>query len=56
MIWSSAALASATSGLVLSLLGYSALCMIGALLLVIPATILLRYRRSLLHSRPGPVQ
>lgn len=56
MIWSSAALASATSGLVLSLLGYSALCMIGALLLVIPATILLRYRRSLSHSRRGPAQ
>lgn len=48
-IWTSAALASATSGLVLSALGYDALCLIGALLLAIPATVILRYRDSLTH-------
>lgn len=47
LIWSSAALASAISGLVLSSLGYDALCLIGALLLVIPAAVIFRYRRSL---------
>lgn len=44
-IWASAALASATSGVVLSALGYDALCMIGALLLTIPAAVIFRYRR-----------
>ena len=47
MIWSSAALASATSGLVLAAFGYDALCLIGALLLVIPAIVILRYRAPL---------
>lgn len=47
MIWTSAALASAASGLVLSSLGYDALCWIGASLLVIPATVMLRYRQVL---------
>jgi MFS family permease len=49
MIWSSAALASASSGLVLSALGYDALCLIGALLLAIPATVMFRYRESWTH-------
>ena len=56
MIWSSAALASAASGLVLGAFGYDALCLIGAVLLIIPATVILRYRKSLLHSAPGPPQ
>jgi len=46
LIWSSAAVASATSGLVLSAFGYDALCLIGVLLLVIPVTVILRYRKS----------
>jgi MFS family permease len=45
-IWASAALASATSGLILSAFGYDALCLIGALLLVIPATVIFRYQRQ----------
>jgi MFS family permease len=53
MIWSSAALASATSGLVLAAFGYDALCLIGALLLVIPAIVILRYRAPLVHSGLG---
>lgn len=51
LIWSSAAVASASSGLVLSAFGYDALCLIGALLLVIPATVIFRHRASL--SRVG---
>lgn len=50
MIWSSAALASATSGLILSGWGYQALCILGSLLLVIPAAVMLRYWRALVHS------
>jgi MFS family permease len=46
MIWSSAALASATSGLVLGAFGYVTLCIVGALLLTIPATVIIRYRDS----------
>lgn len=53
MIWSSAALASATSGLVLAAFGYDALCLIGALLLVIPGIVILRYRKPLVHSGSG---
>ena len=52
MIWSSAALASATSGLVLGTFGYDALCLVGAVLLVIPAAVILQHRRSLVHSSP----
>jgi len=51
LIWSSAALASASSGLVLAALGYGALCLIGALLLVIPAAVMLWYRKAL--ASPG---
>jgi MFS family permease len=47
LIWLSAALASATSGLVLAALGYEALCLIGVLLLVIPSTVMIRHRTSL---------
>ena len=47
VIWSSAALASASSGLVLASLGYDALCLIGALLLVIPLRVISKHRRSL---------
>ena len=47
VIWSSAALASACSGLVLATLGYDALCLIGALLLVIPVRVISKHRRSL---------
>jgi predicted MFS family arabinose efflux permease len=47
LIWASAAIASASSGLVLSAFGYDALCLIGALLLVIPATVILRHHKSL---------
>ncbi len=50
LIWSSAALASALSGLVLAALGYDALCVIGALLLAIPSAVMLRHRKSL--ARP----
>lgn len=50
LIWSAAALASATSGLVLASLGYDALCLIGALLLAIPSAVMLGNRRSL--ARP----
>ena len=46
-IWASAALASAVSGLILTAFSYDALCLIGALLLVVPATVILRYRRSI---------
>jgi len=53
MIWSSAALASATSGLVLAAFGYDALCLIGALLLVIPGIVILRCRKPLVHSGSG---
>jgi len=49
LIWSSAALASLSSGIVLSALGYDALCLIGALLLVIPTSVILRYRNVLKH-------
>ena len=49
MIWASAALASAISGLVLGAFGYDALCLIGALLLVVPATVMFRYRGSWAH-------
>ncbi|MGB5891207.1 MAG: MFS transporter [Thermoanaerobaculia bacterium] len=47
VIWSSAALASASSGLVLAALGYDALCLIGAALLVIPLRVIFKHRRSL---------
>jgi hypothetical protein len=47
VIWSSAALASACSGLVLATLGYDALCLIGTLLLVIPVRVIAKHRRSL---------
>ena len=47
LIWSSAALASLSSGFVLAALGYEALCLVGALLLVIPAAVILRYRQEL---------
>jgi MFS family permease len=43
MIWTSAATASAFSGVVLAGLGYDALCVIGALLLLIPVTVMLWY-------------
>jgi MFS family permease len=51
LIWASAAIASASSGLVLSAFGYDALCLIGILLLVIPATVLLRHRKALPKTR-----
>ena len=54
LIWSSAALASLSSGIVLSALGYDALCLIGALLLVIPAAVILRYHEAL-KSASQPV-
>lgn len=44
LVWSSAAVASAASGLVLALLGYDALCLIGAALLVIPVIVILANR------------
>jgi len=47
VIWSSAALASAGSGLVLAALGYDALCLIAALLLVISLRVIGKHRRSL---------
>lgn len=47
LIWSSAALASFSSGILLAALGYDALCLVGALLLVIPAAVILRYRKEL---------
>ena len=47
MIWASAAIASVSSGLILQSLGYDVLCLIGALLLTVPATVMLRYRASL---------
>jgi MFS family permease len=47
MIWTSAAIASVTSGFILSALGYDALCAIGALLLLIPATVMFRNTTSL---------
>jgi len=47
LIWFSAALASAASGIVLSVLGYDALCVIGMALLVIPVATLIGCRRSL---------
>jgi MFS family permease len=47
LIWASAAIASASSGLVLSAFGYDALCLIGILLLVIPAAVILRHRKAL---------
>jgi MFS family permease len=50
LIWFAAALASATSGLVLASFGYDALCLIGALLLVVPSAVMLRHRKSL--TRP----
>ncbi len=53
MIWASAALASASSGLILATFGYDALCLLGALLIAIPATVLLRYRQALVHSPSG---
>ena len=47
LIWCSAALASASSGLILGASSYDTLCVIGALLLVLPAGVLVRYRKSL---------
>jgi MFS family permease len=47
VIWSSAALASGSSGLVLATLGYDALCLIGAVLLVIPLRVIAKHRQSL---------
>jgi predicted MFS family arabinose efflux permease len=47
LIWSSAALASAISGLVLAAYGYDALCLTGALLLVLPAIVMLGQRKAL---------
>ena len=51
LIWSSAALASLGSGILLSALGYDVLCLIGILLLVIPTGVILRYRRELRHPQ-----
>ena len=50
VMWLSAATASGTSGLVLAALGYDALCLIGAALLVIPTLAILRHRRELIPS------
>jgi MFS family permease len=47
VIWSSAALASAGSGLVLAAFGYDALCLIAALLLVIPLRVIGKHRQSI---------
>ena len=44
MMWTSAAVASAASGLVLARLGYDALCVIGASLLLIPTAAMVWYR------------
>ena len=41
------AVASASSGLVLASLGYDALCLIAALLLVIPVRVIGKHRRAL---------
>jgi MFS family permease len=51
VIWSSAALASASSGLVLAALGYDALCLIAAALLVIPIRVIAKHRRTLAATR-----
>ena len=50
MIWASAALASAVSGLIFSGMGYLFLCLLGALLLILPVSVMLRYRRPLVDS------
>jgi MFS family permease len=47
MIWTSAALASLSSGLVLALASYTVLGLIGALLVIVPAAMLLFYRQQL---------
>ncbi len=46
MMWTSAATASAASGLILAGFGYDALCVIGAALLVIPTVAMGWFRRS----------
>lgn len=47
LIWASAALASGSSGLLFAGFGYAMLCTIGALLLIVPATVMIRYRETL---------
>ncbi len=51
-IWTSAALASALSGVILAVSGYRTLCLLAAVLLVIPATALVRYRDSIARAVP----
>jgi len=51
-IWFSAALASALSGVILAASGYRTLCLLAAVLLVIPATVLVRYRESIARAVP----
>lgn len=49
--WTSAAAASLSSGALLELSGYPALCVVGALLVAVPALLLVRYRWSALQPR-----
>jgi len=51
-IWFSAALASALSGVILAASGYRTLCLLAAVLLVIPVTVLVRYRDSIARAVP----
>ena len=55
MIWTAAAVASGSSGLILSAHSYDAICLIRAVLVAIPVIVMLRYRMVLaLAQRKTP--
>jgi uncharacterized membrane-anchored protein len=53
-IWTSAALASLTSGVVVALSSYTVLGLIGAFFVIVPVLMLLAYRRRLVLAASVP--
>jgi MFS family permease len=53
LVWTSGAMASFSSGLVFSTASYSALCLLGAVLVLAPVALLVRYRNALVHPQPA---
>lgn len=53
LVWTSGAMASFSSGLVFSTASYSALCVLGAVLVLAPVALLVRYRNALVQPQPA---
>jgi MFS family permease len=56
VVWTSAAAASLSSGVLLEGAGYSVLSLVGAALVAAPVAVLLRYRSTLFVRRPLPLR